>query len=117
MSSAIRLVGADQMYFSGAALRGGLRVYIGLRDLDDPEKAILRAKGIKCFTMHDVDKFGIGKIMELALDQVNPGRDRPTHLTFDVDALDPTVTPSTGTPVRGGLTFREGENAITSWKP
>ncbi|RSH85631.1 arginase [Saitozyma podzolica] len=58
--------------------------------------------------MHEVDKYGIGKVMDMALDYVNPSRDRPTHLTFDVDALDPSVAPSTGTPVRGGLTFREG---------
>ncbi|GFZ51896.1 Arginase [Saitozyma sp. JCM 24511] len=83
-------------------------VYIGLRDLDVPEKAILRKHNIKCFTMHEVDKYGIGKVMDMALDYVNPSRDRPTHLTFDVDALDPSVAPSTGTPVRGGLTFREG---------
>ena len=59
--------------------------------------------------MHHVDKYGIGKVMEMALEHVNPKRDRPTHLSFDVDALDPTVAPSTGTPVRGGLTFREGQ--------
>ncbi|KAG8989299.1 Arginase, catabolizes arginine to ornithine and urea, partial [Tulasnella sp. 427] len=47
-------------------------------------------------------------VMERALNHVCPNRDRPIHLSFDVDALDPTVAPSTGTPVRGGLTFREG---------
>jgi len=64
--------------------------------------------GIKAYSMHDVDKYGIGKVVEMALDAVNPKRDCPIHLSFDVDALDPTVAPSTGTPVRGGLTFREG---------
>jgi arginase len=58
--------------------------------------------------MHDVDKYGIGKVVEMALDHVNPNRDRVIHLSFDVDALDPSVAPATGTPVRGGLTFREG---------
>ncbi|KAF9520058.1 hypothetical protein BS47DRAFT_1336355 [Hydnum rufescens UP504] len=83
-------------------------VYIGLRDVDAGERAILRQNGIKAFSMHEVDKFGIGKVMEMALDHVNPNRDLPIHLSFDVDALDPSVAPSTGTPVRGGLTFREG---------
>lgn len=83
-------------------------VYIGLRDVDAGEKAILRENKIKAFSMHEVDKYGIGKVVEMALDHVNPNRDRPIHLSFDVDALDPTVAPSTGTPVRGGLTFREG---------
>jgi len=83
-------------------------VYIGLRDVDAGEKKILRDNGIKAFSMHEVDKYGIGKVVEMALDHVNPNRDLPIHLSFDVDALDPSVAPSTGTPVRGGLTFREG---------
>jgi len=83
-------------------------VYIGLRDVDAGEKKILREHNIKAFSMHEVDKYGIGKIVDMALDHVNPKRDRPIHLSFDVDALDPSVAPSTGTPVRGGLTFREG---------
>jgi arginase len=82
-------------------------------------------QGIKAFSMHEVDKYGIGKVVQMALDHVNPNRDAPIHLSFDVDALDPSVAPSTGTPVsciaiaavrradissqvRGGLTFREG---------
>jgi len=83
-------------------------VYIGLRDVETSEKKILKKMGIKAYSMHDVDKYGIGKVVEMALDTVNPKRDCPIHLSFDVDALDPTVAPSTGTPVRGGLTFREG---------
>ncbi|WVQ68546.1 arginase [Kwoniella botswanensis] len=83
-------------------------VYIGLRDVDGPEKEILKKHGIKAFSMHHVDKFGIGKVVEMALDHVNPDRSKPIHLSYDVDALDPMVAPSTGTPVRGGLTFREG---------
>ncbi len=74
-------------------------VYIGLRDVDAREKRILKENGIKAFSMHEVDKYGIGKVVELALDHVNPKRDLPIHLSFDVDALDPTVAPSTGTPV------------------
>lgn len=83
-------------------------MYIGLRDIDAGEKHILRSLGIKVFTMHDVDRHGIGAVVDRALAHV--GAARPIHLSFDVDALDPTVAPSTGTPVRGGLTFREGES-------
>lgn len=75
-------------------------VYIGLRDLDAGEKRLLREHNIKAFSMHEVDKYGIGKVVEMALDYVNPKRDLPIHLSFDVDALDPSVAPSTGTPVR-----------------
>jgi len=82
--------------------------YIGLRDVDKGEKAILREHDIAAFSMHEVDRYGIGKVVEMALDRINPDRSRPIHLSFDVDALDPSVAPSTGTPVRGGLTFREG---------
>jgi len=91
-----------------AALHPSKLVYIGLRDVDSGEKRILKENNIKAFSMHEVDKYGIGKVVEMALDVVNPKRDLPIHLSFDVDALDPSVAPSTGTPVRGGLTFREG---------
>lgn len=82
-------------------------VYIGLRDVDRGEKQILREHGIKAFSMHDVDRHGIGKVVEMALGHI--GTDTPIHLSFDVDALDPQWAPSTGTPVRGGLTLREGD--------
>jgi len=82
-------------------------VYIGLRDIDKGEKKILREHGIKAFSMHDVDRHGIGKIMDMALGWI--GSDTPIHLSFDIDALDPMYAPSTGTAVRGGLTLREGD--------
>lgn len=82
-------------------------VYIGLRDVDPEEKIILRKNGIKAFSMFDIDKHGIGRVMEMALEHIGP--DTPIHLSFDVDALDPMWAPSTGTPVRGGLTLREGD--------
>lgn len=82
-------------------------VYIGLRDVDRAEKKILRDHGIRAFSMHDIDRHGIGRVVELALAHI--GVDTPIHLSFDVDALDPMWAPSTGTPVRGGLTLREGD--------
>lgn len=82
-------------------------VYIGLRDVDRGEKMLLRQHGIKAFSMHDIDRDGIGRVMEKALAHI--GTDTPIHLSFDVDALDPQWAPSTGTPVRGGLTLREGD--------
>lgn len=75
-------------------------VYIGLRDVDAGEKKLLKKYNIKAYSMHEVDKYGIGKVVDMALDHVNPKRDLPIHLSFDVDALDPSVAPSTGTPVR-----------------
>ena len=81
-------------------------VYIGLRDVDRAEKRTLRKYGIKAFSMHDIDRHGIGKVMDMALEWI--GGDTPIHLSFDIDALDPVVAPSTGTAVRRGLTLREG---------
>ncbi|KAI1757556.1 arginase-like protein [Xylaria castorea] len=82
-------------------------VYIGLRDVDAGEKRTLRENGIKAFSMFDIDRYGIGRVVEMALAHI--GNDTPIHLSFDVDALDPMWAPSTGTPVRGGLTLREGD--------
>ncbi|ESO92074.1 hypothetical protein LOTGIDRAFT_204097 [Lottia gigantea] len=84
-------------------------VYIGLRDVDPGERWIIEKFGIKAFSMQEVDKLGIREVMEQALKAIDPSGTRPIHLSFDVDALDPTITPSTGTPVHGGLSFREGQ--------
>ena len=59
------------------------------------------------YIMLTTTRYGIGKVMEMALGHI--GTDTPIHLSFDVDALDPQWAPSTGTPVRGGLTLREGD--------
>lgn len=82
-------------------------VYVGLRDVDAPERRIIRELGIKAFTMQDVDRYGIGKTMEMALDHLCGAKERPLHMSYDIDAVDPVVAPSTGTKVRGGLTWRE----------
>ena len=83
-------------------------VYIGVRDLDPGEKQILRDLNIKAYSMREVELYGIARVVQMALDDVNPERTRPIHLSFDIDGLDPREAPSTGTPVRGGLSFREG---------
>lgn len=104
--------GSDQLvpfsWLDSVHLLPSRLAYIGLRDVDKGEKTILREYNIAAFSMHEIDRYGIGKVVEMALDRVNPDRSKPIHLSFDVDALDPSVAPSTGTPVRGGLTFREG---------
>jgi len=100
-------IGKEGSRDDGSVLSLKKLVYIGLRDVDRGEKEILKKHGIKAFSMHDIDKHGIGRVMELALGHI--GCDTPIHLSFDVDALDPQWAPSTGTPVRGGLTLREGD--------
>jgi arginase len=74
-------------------------VYIDIRDIDPSEQLIMKQHKIKAFSMHDMDKYGIGKVIETALDHVNPDRKLPIHLSFNIDALDPFVAPSTVYPV------------------
>ncbi|KAM4663263.1 arginase-2, mitochondrial [Discoglossus pictus] len=83
-------------------------VYIGLRDIDPAEHFILKNYDIPYFSMRDIDCLGIQKVMERTFDQLLGRRQRPIHLSFDIDAFDPTLAPATGTPVLGGLTYREG---------
>ena len=82
-------------------------VHVGLRDVDAGERAAIKSMGIKSFSMQDVDRHGIGKVMEMALDHLSGTKERPLHMSYDIDAVDPIVAPSTGTLVRGGLTWRE----------
>jgi arginase len=79
-------------------------VYVGLRDLDPAEREILKERKIRCFTMQQIDRYGIGEVMQRTVDHL---KDRPLHLSLDVDVIDPFLAPSTGTTVHGGLTFRE----------
>uniref|UniRef100_A0A8C0ZEU7 Arginase n=2 Tax=Cyanistes caeruleus TaxID=156563 RepID=A0A8C0ZEU7_CYACU len=83
-------------------------VYIGLRDVDPAEYYILKNFDIQYFSMRDIDRLGIQKVMERTFEQLMGRRQRPIHLSFDIDAFDPSLAPATGTPVLGGLTYREG---------
>uniref|UniRef100_A0A8C7G5C9 Arginase n=2 Tax=Oncorhynchus TaxID=8016 RepID=A0A8C7G5C9_ONCKI len=83
-------------------------VYIGLRDVDPGEYDILKDLGVQYFTMRDIDRLGIQRVMEVTFDHLLSRKQRPIHLSFDIDAMDPSLAPATGTPVNGGLTYREG---------
>ncbi|XP_018117151.1 arginase 1 L homeolog isoform X1 [Xenopus laevis] len=83
-------------------------VYIGLRDVDPGEHYILKTLGIKYYSMSEVDYLKIDKVMEETLEYLVGKHKRPIHLSFDIDGLDPSIAPATGTPVPGGLTYREG---------
>ena len=81
-------------------------VMIGIRSVDARERELLREAGIKAYTMKDVDQLGITRIHEEALERL--AHTERLHVSFDADALDPAVCPGVGTPVPGGLTYREG---------
>lgn len=91
--------------WGGAAIRPEDLVFIGLRSVDEGERALLRRLGIRAFTMKEIDKRGIARVAEEALEHL--GRLEALHLSFDADALDPSVAPGVGTPVPGGLSYRE----------
>jgi arginase len=84
-------------------------VYVGLRDVDQAERTLIRDLGIVAYTMTDIDRYGIGTVMDMAFQHLfnNNNTDRPIHLSYDIDSVDPVLAPATGTAVRGGLTFRE----------
>jgi arginase len=83
--------------------------YIALRDVDPAEKEFLEKFGICAFSMKDVEKHGVHNILKKCLKVVDPNNDRQFHLSFDIDAMDPTLAPATGTPVQNGLLQKEGE--------
>lgn len=79
---------------------------VAIRSLDEGEKLRLKRYGIEVHTMSEVDRIGIDEVMKMALARVGDGTDR-VHVSFDLDAVDPTVAPGVGTPVKGGLDYRE----------
>jgi arginase len=79
---------------------------VGIRSLDEGEKHRLKQTGVQVHTMADIDRHGIHRIMNKALARVTDGTGY-VHVSFDLDAVDPTVAPGVGTPVKGGLDYRE----------
>ena len=79
---------------------------IGLRSVDTGEREIIHRLGIDAYTMFDIDKRGIFPIIGQTLEKMARNVDH-LHISFDVDSVDPTVAPGVGTPVQGGLSYRE----------
>lgn len=81
-------------------------VMVGIRSVDERERELMREHGVKAYTMREVDQLGVTRVFDEAMERLS-GTER-LHVSFDADALDPSVTPGTGTTVRGGLGYREG---------
>jgi arginase len=79
---------------------------IGIRNLDEKEKQQIRDSGVHVFTMKDIDRDGIALVAERAIAAAATGTGG-IHVSFDLDACDPAVAPGVGTPIRGGLDYRE----------
>jgi arginase len=79
---------------------------VGIRSLDAGEKKLLKETGVQVHTMSEIDRHGVHRVMEKALARITDGTEY-VHVSFDLDAIDPTVAPGVGTPVKGGLDYRE----------
>ena len=86
-------------------------VIVGLRDVDQMEKPHVRGSGVRAFTMRDIDELGLRAVMEEAMQRASDGT-AGFHVSLDMDFVDPRDAPGVGTPVRGGVTYREAHLAM-----
>jgi len=83
---------------------------IALRDLDEGERTLIRELELPAYTMSDIDRMGVEHVVREALDHLSGAAF--VHVSLDLDAVDPTFAPGVGTPVRGGLSYREAHLAL-----
>ena len=95
----------------GSKLQPGSVAVVGVRDLDTDERTLMRASGVHVYSMEAIDRLGIREVMRLAIEGVSQGTDG-IWLSLDLDVIDPTFAPGVGTPVMGGLTYREAHLAV-----
>lgn len=86
-------------------------VLVGVRDVDIRERSFVRESGVNAFTMRDIDEYGLRNIMQQAVALAGEGT-AGFHLSLDMDVVDPDEAPGVGTPVRGGMTYREAHLAM-----
>ena len=90
---------------AGASVRPEDVVLIGLRSVYLEERNLLHEAGTRAYTMKEIDAYGVARVVRQAMKYL--GHVDRVHLSFDLDVLDPEIAPGVGTPVRGGLTYRE----------
>jgi arginase len=96
---------------SGPAVAPSHIAVVGARDLDTGEKQLLRDAGVHVYTMSDIDRRGMDAVAREAIERVTEG-DAGLYVSFDVDVVDPGEAPGVGTPVHGGVTYREAHLAM-----
>lgn len=82
-------------------------IIVGARDIDTGEAELIKRLGVKTYTMYDVDKNGMVRITDEIITSMRDSGIDHLHVSFDVDSVDPSIAPGVGTPVPGGLSFRE----------
>lgn len=102
---------AEMEWARAAGLKEENVALVGLRDLDDTERDAIRESDVTAFTMSDVDEQGLTTVVEDALAIAADGVEG-IHVSLDLDWLDPNEAPGVGTPVRGGVTYREAHAAM-----
>lgn len=104
---------ADLTGFAGRvpAINPAYVALVGVRDLDPGERQALRDSGVRCFTMQDIDRRGFSAVMEDAVRIASQAVDG-FHVSFDLDVIDPREAPGVGTPVPGGISYREAHLAM-----
>ncbi|MFB6153209.1 MAG: arginase [Halodesulfurarchaeum sp.] len=102
---------ADMPWAQATGLQEENLVWVGLRNLDDAERETIRASDATAYTMSDIDERGVGPVVDEAVDVAADGVDG-LHVSLDLDWVDPDEAPGVGTPVRGGVTYREAHTAM-----
>ncbi len=115
MSLAISLGLGDSkftnLYNDSTKINGKNVVLVGIRDLDEAEREVMHEYGLTVFTMRDIDELGMPEVMSRAIEIVSHAS-AGIYVQFDMDSIDPDDAPGTGTPVPGGLTYREAHLAM-----
>ena len=102
---------SDTPWANASGLREENVVLVGLRSVDDPERERIRESKMTAYTMSDIDERGVVDVTEEALDIATNDVDG-VHVSLDMDWLDPSHAPGVGTPVRGGVSYREAHSAM-----
>jgi arginase len=109
--------GAPNLVTLGNTMVAGAKIdphniaVIGARDIDLEERKLLRSAGVAVYSMESIDRLGINEVVHRAIETVCRGTDG-IYLSLDLDGIDPMFAPGVGTPVMGGLTFREAHLAV-----
>lgn len=100
------------LHSEGQKIKPGNVVIIGARSVDPGERKLIKEQGIKVYTMHEIDRDGMTAVMKDAIAYLRAREVDGVHLSLDLDGLDPLYTPGVGTPVPGGISYRESHLAM-----